>query len=294
MTHPAVAVIIPTFNRREALLRCLEHVYRSEGATVQPVVVCDGSTDCTQEAVRTSFPQATLVEGDGNLWWSGSINAGIQTARSLGVEYCLFLNDDVEPDPRMVAELVTAAEADPGSVVGAVVYYLREPGRIWCAGGLARWWGRGAWMRADGEATAALEAKSLDVDWLPGMGTLAPRAVVERLGGMDAHLFPQYWGDTDFTLRASTQGIPVRICPKAVLYNDIDSTGVLLPPGGVEWKRVRVLLLTHRSHASLPARTRLWRRHCNPLQFLWQFLRFYVPLAAVIVVKLLRRYVLRQ
>ncbi len=293
-TSPRVAVIIPTFNRREAVLCCLEHIRAMTGVPVRAVVVCDGSTDGTQDAIRAQFPEAVLVEGDGNLWWSGSINAGVEAALPLGVEYCLFLNDDVHPDSDMARALVHAADAAPGSIQGAVVYHQREPERIWCGGGLAVWFGRGAYMRADAEAAAALAAGKLDVDWLPGMGTLIPSDLVRELGGIDAENFPQYWGDTDFTLRASRQGIPVRVCPGARLYNDIDSTGILLPPGGADWKRVKTLLFTHRSHASLSARTRLWRRHCSSPQFLFQFLRFYVPLAAVIGVKLIRRYVFHQ
>ena len=77
--HPAISVIMPTYNRRATLERALEHL---EAQTVGPdalqVVVCDdGSTDDTLErlAVRESpFELAVLTQP----------NAGPAAARNRG------------------------------------------------------------------------------------------------------------------------------------------------------------------------------------------------------------------
>src|SRR5262245_39447474 len=100
------------------MLHCLRHVRAIEGATFRQVVVFDGCTDGSQEAVREEFPEVLRVEGDGSLWWSGAINAGIAAGRALGARYFCLLNDDVRPDPGMLAALVRATEAQPGALIG--------------------------------------------------------------------------------------------------------------------------------------------------------------------------------
>src|SRR4051794_1506188 len=102
-TRPLVAAVIPTHNRKDLLLRCLGCVSGFPDAACRPVVVFDGCTDGSQAAVSERFPAVLTVEGNGALWWSGAINAGIERALELGAGYILLLNDDVQPEPDMLA-----------------------------------------------------------------------------------------------------------------------------------------------------------------------------------------------
>src|SRR5207249_3082443 len=77
MTDQAVAIIMPSHNRRDTLLKCLDHVARLQG-THKAFVVVVGSTDGTSDAVRAQYPEAVLIEGKQTLWWSGAINAGLE------------------------------------------------------------------------------------------------------------------------------------------------------------------------------------------------------------------------
>jgi GT2 family glycosyltransferase len=281
-----VAVVIPTHNRRESLLACLNEVHSLEEVACCCVVVFDGCTDGSQEAVRKNYPRVLHVEGDGSLWWSGAINKGIAAARELGSRYFCLLNDDVRPDPGMLAALMRSARECPGALIGSMIHRMDDPSRLWCAGGFTDWWGSGIGMRADRSADLTAERPVLPVHWLPGMGTLIPNSVIERIGMMDADGFPQYFGDADFCLRARQAGIPVLLCPEARLYNDVSSTGELLPQGAIDWKRAVSILCSLRSHANWRIRWRFWLRHCPPFLVLWQALRFYLPLLAAMAKKL--------
>jgi len=283
---PQVAVIIPTYNRRAPLLRCLGHVQALQGVSHRAIVVCDGSTDGTQAAVREQYPDTLVVEGDGNLWWSGAINAGITAAQGIGARYFCLLNDDVQPDPQMLAALVRAAEANPGALVGSKVYFLRQPERVWSAGGKTDWLRNGAYQRGNDRVDGPEWSAPAEVEWLPGMGTLIPAEVVERVGMMDARHFPQYFGDVDFCLRARRAGVKVLLCPEAKLYNDVELTGALLPKGAINWKIAATVLGSQRSHSNWRTRLRFWARHCPAPLIPWQIVRFYGPLLAAIVKKL--------
>jgi glycosyltransferase involved in cell wall biosynthesis len=105
----SVTVVIPTYNRRTVLSRCLESVL---GQTVQPaeiIVVDDGSTDGTGSWVRTKYPQIHLYTQD---------NKGVSFARNLGIrnaetEWIAFLDSDDAWLPEKLEKQMALLEANP-------------------------------------------------------------------------------------------------------------------------------------------------------------------------------------
>jgi len=94
MTGATVSVIIPTFNRAHQVLGAIQSVLGQVGAgEVEVVVVDDGSTDGTPEAVQRAF------EGDRRVRYVQQANAGAAAARNAGLahatgEYIAFLDSD--------------------------------------------------------------------------------------------------------------------------------------------------------------------------------------------------------
>lgn len=279
-----VAFIIPTFNRADKLRECLCSVLNTSSDSFEIIVVNDGSTDATRAMLAEEFPQVMVVEGDGQLWWSGCIRAGADRARSESrFTHFLFLNDDVLVEEGFAERLAEVAERHPGCLVGSLITFADQSERIWCAGGRLDWLGRGAFM-----STTAPQAQFWRVAWLPGMGTLVPLEVYDRVGGIDARSFPQYFGDTDFSLRVARLGVPV-LCHRSLrLRNQAALTGLLLPAGPINLGTAWAILTHRRSHSNFPTRVRFWLRHC-PLPLVpWQLVRYYLPLLAAMVKKLLQ------
>lgn len=104
-----IVVIIPTYNRARQVLEGLASVYSQENAQLQAIVINDGSKDGTSELIKENFPQAQIIEGDGNMWWAGAINAGLQQALDTGFDYFLLLNDDNWLAPLSVSHLLDYA-----------------------------------------------------------------------------------------------------------------------------------------------------------------------------------------
>jgi len=120
-----ISVIIPTFNRAEQLRLCLDSLSRQTAApeTFEVVVVDDGSTDGTEEMLRTyGAPFPLRVEQQANRGPGAARNRGIELAAGA---FCLFMDDDILADPQFVSEHLLAQRAG-GGVVGGALQAVRE------------------------------------------------------------------------------------------------------------------------------------------------------------------------
>ena len=118
--RPTVSVVIPTFNRAEALSVALNGWQRQapEDVTFELILVDDGSTDGTRALLGGLRPQRfswrTLHQP--NTGPAGARNLGLSHARG---EYVLFSGDDIEPSPSLLAEHLRGHElaGDPRRAV---------------------------------------------------------------------------------------------------------------------------------------------------------------------------------
>ncbi len=106
--HDVVAVVV-TWNRRELLLQSLAAVREQHPAPSAVVVVDNGSTDGTADAVRQRFPEVDLVVRSDNTGGAGGFAAGMARALDRHAPDALWLmDDDTVPQPGALAELLRA------------------------------------------------------------------------------------------------------------------------------------------------------------------------------------------
>jgi len=95
-----VAVLLTCFNRKDKTLRCLENLAVQklpENVRLSVVLVDDGSSDGTSDAVRNNYPDVIVVEGEGDLYWNQGMRLAWNTAlKQQHFDYFLLLNDDTE------------------------------------------------------------------------------------------------------------------------------------------------------------------------------------------------------
>jgi len=180
----AVAVVVLSWNGREDTLECLRSLERVEAPGLLTIVVDNGSTDGTSEAVHEAFPDTELVRTETNLGFAEGNNVGMRRALELGAAYVLVLNNDVEVDPAFVRALVEEAERRPDAgALCSKILYADPPDLIWFAGASfdprSGYNGRqrGYRERDDGRFDELVET-----DRACGAAMLVPREVLEKIG----------------------------------------------------------------------------------------------------------------
>lgn len=229
-----VSIIIPVYNSltftKEALLKLHNAIdlAASTGLILDVVVVDDGSEDGSETWIRGNYPQVHICKGTGNLWWSGSVNLGMEYAMSdLATDYIIWWNNDIYPSPDYFLQLSKLlSSTDQPVVFGSKIYVAENPSQVWSYGGIFhRFWGH-SYMAGSFEADGPAFNSPNQVDWLAGMGTILPRAVIEKTGWLNARDFPQYHSDIDYTYRAKRAGFKIEVRPELKIWNHTSHSGI--------------------------------------------------------------------
>lgn len=201
-------VIIPVHNRRDVTENCLTRL-RSDQAweKLNVIVVDDGSTDGTAELVTREFPSVHLLEGDGDLWWGGAMRMGMEYAADNGAAVFIWLNDDVIPQPGVLAKLASKTAALGDTVLGSVVH--PTTGHEYST----RWFS--SYLGIDSKRYEP-DREIQPCELVAGKMVAFPRPVVEAIGYPATGAFDHGYADFEYTYRASEHGFDVGVYSGAV------------------------------------------------------------------------------
>lgn len=106
-----ISVIIVNWNTRDLLLECIRSLASQKGTFQMEVIVVDnGSTDGSQEAVRAAFPDIHVIENKANLGFGKANNNGITKSRG---RYVCLVNSDVRVMGNCIHGLITYMDTNP-------------------------------------------------------------------------------------------------------------------------------------------------------------------------------------
>lgn len=224
-----ISVVVISYNTRTWLLRCLEALPAATRHDLDVIVVDNGSSDGSADAVAATFPDVQLIRNHENAGFARAVNAGAARARG---DYLLLLNPDGYLVPGSIDALVGFARANPQYVICGGLTLTPDgdldPRSCWAAPTL--------WSLASSALLlSALWPRSrwFDPEAMGGYGRDEPRAVDivagclmvlalddwQRLGGFDERYFV-YGEDADLCLRASAAtGRACAITPDAAMVH---------------------------------------------------------------------------
>jgi len=226
---PEVTIIVLNWNGLADTLECLASLARLDYPAYHVVVVDNGSTDGSVEAIRAQFSQVTLIENGENLGFAEGNNVGLRHALDRGADYVLLLNNDTVADTRFLTKLVKIAEVDGEiGVASPLICHYDAPDEIWSAGAAIDW-ADGSTQRLRAGEVAREGAPTFEVDFVSGCALLAKREVIETTGFLDVNFY-LYYEEADWCVRARNQGYRIVCVPEAKIWHKVSrSVGASSP-----------------------------------------------------------------
>ena len=215
-----VSVIIPHLNGKYHLDDCLGSLRRQSYSNFETILVDNGSSDGTQEYVRTHYPEVKLVELGDNKGFTGACNAGFNVSKG---DLIILLNNDTEVDANWLEALVSAFERVPsaGSIASKMMLFdqretFHTAGDYYRINGLPG--NRGVWQHDNGQYD-----RETFVFGACGGAAAYRRSLLEEIGFLDDDFYFSC-EDIDLAWRIHLAGSSVLYTPDAVVYHKLKAS----------------------------------------------------------------------
>jgi len=216
-----ISVIVPNWNGRAHLERCLGSLQAQTYPDFEVVVVDNGSTDGSPELVSQQFPAVRLIRQATNLGFAAGSNVGFRATQS---EFVATLNNDAWAEPAWLAELVQVMELQPRvGTCASQMLLVSRPGTLDSAGIIADRAGI-TWNRHSSEVAAQESDAPTEVFGACAGAALYRRAMLEDVGLFCEDFFC-YLEDADLAWRARLRGWRCLYVPTAVVHHAHSASG---------------------------------------------------------------------
>lgn len=207
-----VTIIIPNYNGLKFMEPCFKALRAQSDQNFELLVVDNGSTDGSVNWLKDhEIPSIFLEENTG---FSGAVNVGI---RESVTPYVILLNNDTEPEPDYVREMVKAIERSPRIFsVSSKMIQLYHKDLMDDAGDMYSLLGW-AYQRGVGQKSSGYKRACRVFSACAG-AAIYRREVFDKIGVFDEDHFA-YLEDIDVGYRAKICGYENWYCPKAVVYH---------------------------------------------------------------------------
>ncbi|OHB72331.1 MAG: hypothetical protein A2W23_05450 [Planctomycetes bacterium RBG_16_43_13] len=218
-----VSIIIVTLNGGRMLLDCVDSVFAStKGATLEVIVVDNGSTDNSIDELAKRYPEIKLIRNGGNLGFATAVNMGIDVSAG---RYICLLNNDTKVKDGAFERLVKFLDSKPDCGIAAPQLLNDDNSK------------QNSYDNIPTIATALLNKSLLrflfphkypskrqetetpiEVETVIGACMMVKREVINKIGKLDEDYFI-FLEETDWCLRARRAGWKIFFVPQAEVYH---------------------------------------------------------------------------
>jgi GT2 family glycosyltransferase len=211
-----IYVVLPVHNRINVTKNFIGCLKRQTYKNYHLILVDDGSTDGTAEYVEKEIDNLTVLYGDGNLWWAGSLSKAyryLSKIKAVDEDIVLINNDDSTFDPDYFERVINDRDLKPETLI-------ISPGHSISSDFIERgfaidWPSLMVYKLEEGQEPDAVTTRGLYMHY----------ATYKSLGPLHPWLLPHYLSDLEYTIRAKRRGFKLVISSHSHVYVDRARTG---------------------------------------------------------------------
>lgn len=208
-------IMLPVHNRVQLTRKFMESLVLQDFKDYHLVLIDDGSTDGTDDMVRSFVDNVTVIKGKGDWWWGGALHQGYRWLKKQtvsGDDVVLIINDDTEMPPDYLSTGVGILRNHPHSLLISQCYDRSTRTVV----------DIGAHCMDFRTMNGTTEGEA---NWLTTRGLFLRVADMLVIGGFHPVLLPHYLSDVEYTYRAFRKGMELLSEPQLKLYLDDSATG---------------------------------------------------------------------
>ena len=214
-----VSIIIPNWNGREFLAKCLDSLRIQTYPDLEVILADNASSDQSVDFVKSLFPEVKIVQLETNRGFCGAANEGIKIAKG---EFVALLNNDAVADPKWIEELLKGLmSSEKIGFCAPKILQMVNGAKIDTAGdGYTRY---GTAIKRGQNSNRDKYSENQFVFGACGAAVLYRKSMLEEIGYFDEDLFCLY-EDVDLSFRAQLAGFKCLYVPTAVVYHHVGGT----------------------------------------------------------------------
>lgn len=212
-----INILLPVHNRREITKCFIECLKVQTYQNYHLILIDDGSIDGTEEMVKQEIKSLTVIKGDGNWWWAGSLQQGYLWLKSHDIalsDLILIINDDSEFECKFL-ETGLNLLANQKKALLASECYSQQTQELIDAGVNLNWQHNKIEITLQQDQISCFSTKGLFLRWEDFL----------EIGGFYPHLLPHHAADYEFTIRAFRKGMQPMIDARLKLWSNELTTG---------------------------------------------------------------------
>ena len=203
MSHrDIIAAVVVTYNRKNLLQRCIDSILIQSRVPDTIIVIDNGSTDGTEEMVKSESlknPVLKYINLKANLGGGGGFHYGARIAFEAGYDWVWLMDDDCCATDECLEKLVEGV-TNTKDVYSPIILSIEDRKTVL--------WG----------IKAACYTGNTEVGTLPFNGFLIHKNSLNEIGLPEKNFFI-YGDDTEFNMRAKSNGKKVILVTNSVMYH---------------------------------------------------------------------------